>query len=140
MKKIVLFLLLPIFISCNKENNETQDYREDFIGNYNCEFIEILHYTNVQDNLRWIDTLNYSNDTIITISKGSKSMEINFLGWNWQISENGVVDTAYCDNNEKCIDIEYYSCVFTKDSLVLYGYNESLTTLHEYYINGTKEN
>lgn len=137
MKPKFLFFfvfLIYIIICCNKN----EDYRDKYTGNYNCNFVEILHYSNSQLDETFIDTLKNLEDTIIIVKKSSIFNEISFLGWNWQITTNGNIDTAYCKNSTNCIDIEYYDCEFINNSMKLYGYNESLTRFHEYHIYGNK--
>ncbi len=135
MRNLVLILLLPLFIACNKEKNETQDYRDDFIGNYKCSYLKTLN-TYYQDSI-WVDTICFSNDTLITIRKAIDKNEIAFLDWNLKIQENGNIDTGYCVTGD-CTDCDTYPLVFSKDSINYFSQCGGHGSFYIYYLSGIK--
>jgi hypothetical protein len=113
MKYLGLILLLLLFFSCNKE---TEDYRDDFVGKYKCHYLKTLTVYNSESGESYIDTINYSYDTIIQIQKAENNTEINFLDWNLRIQENGSIVTGYCIISD-CMDCNTYPLVFSSDSI-----------------------
>lgn len=135
MKNLVLILILPLFIGCSKNDNEPQDYREDFTGNYNCSYLKTLS-TYYQDSI-WVDTICFSNDTVITIHKAVDKNEIVFLDWNLRIQESGKIDTGYCIFSD-CIDCDTYPLVFSKDSIYYFTQCGGHGSFYEYDLSGIK--
>ncbi len=81
MKNLLLIvLLLLLFISCNKENNETLDYRDKFIGDYRCNKTGNYHCGD--------STYYYGTTEIVTITKANDSL-INILDAILKINTNG---------------------------------------------------
>lgn len=71
MKKLILILLLlPVLSSCIKESKEIPDYRDKFIGTYNCDKTGSYHCGD--------STFYYDTTMIVTITKENDSL-INIL-------------------------------------------------------------
>lgn len=79
-KSIRILLLLLLFISCKKENIETPDYRDKFVGDYQCNKTGIYHCGD--------STFYYDTTVIVTITKENDSL-INILDAALKINTNG---------------------------------------------------
>lgn len=103
---LVIILLIAVFFTNCDNTDEIDDYRNQFIGKYSCSYalktISILESKGV-----YIDTLFYSIDTVINISKSEIDNQIRFLDWELVINRNGLIDSAYCVDFE-CMECEYF--------------------------------
>lgn len=137
MKNLVLILLLPLFIGCNKEKNETQDYREGFTGNYKCSYLKTLTVYNSETGESNVDTFCFSNDTIIKIKKAENNDEIIFLDWYLKINKKGDVDSGYCFI-EDCMDCSDYKLLFSADSIYYFSQCGGHGAFFTYDLSGVK--
>lgn len=81
MKNLFLIVLLQLlFIGCNKENNDIPDYRDKFIGKYQCNKTGNYHCGD--------STYYYDTTVIVTITKENDSL-INILNAALKINTNG---------------------------------------------------
>jgi len=81
MKNLILIvLLLLLFIGCDKENNKIPDYRDKFVGDYQCNKTGNYHCGD--------STFYYDTTVIVTITKENDSL-INILDVALRINTNG---------------------------------------------------
>ena len=81
MKNLSLIvLLLLIFMGCNKENNDAPDYRDKFVGDYQCNKTGYYHCGD--------STFYFDTTLIVTICKENDSL-INILDATLKINTNG---------------------------------------------------
>lgn len=135
MKTLSRILLLLAFISCEK----TADYRDTYIGNYRCFFLKTLIVWNSETDESHVDTLYFSNDTIIQIQKAENTNEIVFLDWNLRININGVIDSGYCSSQGGgCMDCRYYPLLFSCDSISYFSQCGGHGSFYIYDLSGIK--
>ncbi len=80
MENLLLVSLLLLLISCDKETNEIPDYRDKFVGVYQCNKTGNYHCGD--------STYYYDTTEIVTITKENDSL-INILDATLKINTNG---------------------------------------------------
>lgn len=116
LKLILLILMISFVWGCEK----WFDYRHDFIGEYQCSYQKILTIFGNGNYPNLIDTLIFTNDTILTVFKSDMRDEIEFLDWNFRVLEDGVVDSNYCVRGD-CAEWGGAILEFNYDSVSLIG-------------------
>lgn len=132
MKRAVLLLLIPLFISCTKE---PPDFRDQFAGNYRCSYLKTEHHY-YQDSM-WTFPIHFSTDTRISIGKTEAEHEITFLDWNLTINEDGEIESGYCIVPD-CIDCRDYYIKFEDNRIEFFEQCGSQVTFYRYELTGIK--
>ncbi len=110
MKNVALILVVLLLIGCNKENGENQvptdDYRDKFIGSYQCTKTGVYH---CGDSIYHYEPV----DLVVTVTKKHDSL-INILDAVLKINKNGEFGGLYPDSAP---DYHGFGGYFINDSI-----------------------
>lgn len=106
MRIFLSILLISLFFSCCKKDEENNDYRDDFLGNYNCQGAGYLMCNNQIIN-------NIDTSIIVNISKYKDSL-ITILNDTLKITSDGKFGGGYYP----VPNYRFYQGYFKNDSLI----------------------
>ncbi len=135
---VIIPLLCMVFISTSCDDELSHDFRDAFVTEYQCSYALKTLTVFSTDYVSFTDTIYYSTDTLINISKYGPDNEMSFLDWNMLININGEIDSIYC-NHENCMECEYFPFELGTTNLIFETISGGKTTWYNYKIIGVKQ-